>query len=101
MTQHQDGHFNGEQPLNPATFRQVAELPRWRVTLHDDEVHDPSYVVEAVVNATPLSHSAAVQRVIDAQRDGSTMLLLTHQELAEHYYVLLSKQNLVVSIERE
>lgn len=91
---------HSHRPAEGPAFRQVEALPRWRVLLHDDEVHDPAYVVESVVACVPLSATAATQRVVAAHRDGSALLLETHRELAELYYLQLSKRNLVVSIER-
>jgi len=83
-----------DSPQQPMTA-----LPRWRVSLHDDEVHDRQYVIEALVEYMPLSQAAATQRVVQAHMQGTAVLLHTHRELAELYYVQLSKQNLIVSIE--
>mgnify|MGYP006273291697 CR=1 FL=1 len=74
-------------------------LPQWKVLLHDDEVHERSYVADAINDALPLSYAAAMQRVIQAHRHGVAMILATHRELAELYYLQLSKRDLIVSIE--
>ena len=91
--QQQDG-AHSERPHEP-----VACLPPWRVMLHDDEVHDVPEMIDALMRCTPLSQAAATRRVVQAQTGGLTVLLHTHRELAELYYVQLSKQNLIVSIE--
>jgi ATP-dependent Clp protease adapter protein ClpS len=78
----------------------VTTLPRWRVSLHDDEVHDRQYVIDVLAEHMPLSHAAATQRVLQAHTHGTAVLLHTHRELAELYYVQLSKQDLIVTIEQ-
>ncbi len=96
-----DGYFTGpDDPYHGQGFRQVTALPQWRVLLHDDEVHDQGHMIDALTGHTPLSRAAATQRVVDAHRDGTVNLLTCHQELAELYCLQLSKQNLIVTIER-
>ncbi len=87
----------GEQPTDPPTVRHM--LPHWRLLLHDDEITERPNTIEAITECTPLSEAAATRRVIEAHRDGVAMLLHTHRELAELYYVQLSKHNLIVSLE--
>jgi len=79
----------------------VAALPQWRVVLHDDEVHDRNEVIARLTETLPISRSAATRRVMQAHDAGVATLLHAHQELAELYYVRLSKQNLIVTIERQ
>lgn len=84
-------------PTNQPMVRDA--LPQWRLLLHDDEVMDRAFTIDTITECTPLSHAAATRRVIEAHRHGVAMLLLTHRELAELFYVQLSKQNLIVSLE--
>jgi len=96
-----DDHFtSGDRPAD-ADREAVAALPQWRVLLHDDEVHERNEVIARLIETLPISRPAATRRVLEAYRTGVATLLHTHQELAELYYVLLSKQNLIVTIERE
>lgn len=74
-------------------------LPRWRLMLHDDEITDRPIIINAIVDCLPISKPAATLRVVEAYRRGTSQLLQTHRELAEHYYMLLSRRNLIVSIE--
>lgn len=98
-------HEKDEQPSPGESFNQhhdaVTALPQWRVMLHDDEVHGRMEVIDRLIETLPLNRTAATQRVLEAYRTGVATLLHTHQELAELYYVQLSKQNLIVTIERE
>lgn len=99
-----EGQFSGpDEPYETGegTSRHVAKLPQWRVLLHDDEVHEKQYVIDALDKSLPISKAAATQRVINAHRDGTTILLITHLELAELYCLQLSKQNLIVTLERD
>lgn len=99
-----EGHFTGPddpKPPHSPSFRQVDSLPKWRVLLHDDEVHDKQFTIDTLTALLPLSPAAATQRVINAYRDGTAILLITHLELAELYCLHLSKRNLIVSLDRE
>lgn len=89
----QNGDPPGEHPLVRDT------LPQWRLLLHDDEVTDRPNTIDAITECTPLTKAAATRRVIEAHRDGVAMLMHTHRELAELFYVQLSKRNLIVSLE--
>ncbi len=92
-----DQEWRADTSSNDAVVRQ--SLPRWRVVLHDDEVSDRPSMINAITQCTPLSHAAATQRVLAAHVDGTSLLLNVHRELAELYYVQLSKRNLIVTIE--
>jgi ATP-dependent Clp protease adapter protein ClpS len=98
-----DAAPNGPQNnphADPPPHRTVQQLPPWRLILHDDEVSEKQHVIAALAAALPLSRAAAAQRVLQAHRDGVATVLETHRELAELYYLQLSKRNLIVSIER-
>jgi len=88
-----------ESSPGSADAHRAGPLPQWRVMLHDDEVHERSYVADVLNEALPLSYAAAMQRVIQAHRHGVALILMTHRELAELYYLQLSKRDLIVSIE--
>ncbi len=95
--------FDPQRPESSPSDSQpqrVCALPRWRLLLHDDEVHDRPYMIDTLMRHTPLSQAAATRRVIQAHERGTALLLQTHRELAELYYVQLSKRNLIVSIEQ-
>jgi len=85
----------------PRRHQAVDRLPTWRVILHDDEVFDTDAVADVIADLLPLTINAATRRALEAQKRGVSVLLRTHRELAELYYLQLSKQNLIVSIEPE
>lgn len=101
MPHRPDGESAGSLPGSNAKFQQVDQLPQWRIVLHDDEVHEPLDMIELVCATLPLSRYAATRRVLETHRHGMSILLHAHQELAELYYLQLSKQNLIVTIEKE
>ncbi len=78
---------------------QVDELPPYKVLLHNDDENDTLYVVETVVELTPLSITAATQRMLEAHNTGIALLLTTHQERAELYQQQFTSKSLTVTIE--
>lgn len=82
-------------PVRPQTRR----LPPWRVLLHNDDVNDMPYVVEAIVTLTTLNRHDAVERTLEAHRRGLTLLLTTHREHAELLGEQFRSKRLTVTIE--
>ena len=74
-------------------------LPPWKVLLHNDDVNEVLFVVETIVELTPLSQPAATQRVIEAHHSGVSLLLTTHLERAELYKDQFTSKGLTVTIE--
>ena len=75
------------------------ELPPWKVLLHNDEVNGMDDVVRTIRMLTPLSTTAAVQRMLEAHRKGVTLLLTTHKERAELYQQQFASRKLTVTLE--
>ena len=50
-------------------------LPPWRVLLHNDDVNDMLYVANAIIELTTLDRQAAVQRMLEAHKNGLSQLL--------------------------
>ncbi|MFA7236188.1 MAG: ATP-dependent Clp protease adaptor ClpS [Phycisphaeraceae bacterium] len=84
-----------------AVHQRVERLPRWRIVLHDDEVHEPMEMIDLIASSLPMSRYAVIRRVLETHHKGTAVLMFAHRELAELYYLQLSKQNLIVTIERE
>jgi len=82
-------------PTRPRTRR----LPPWRVLLHNDDVNDMPYVVEAIVTLTTLNHHAAVECMLEAHKRGLALLLTTHREHAELISEQFRSKRLTVTIE--
>lgn len=96
-----DGESAGSLPRSKPLHQRVERLPRWRIVLHDDEVHEPMEMIDLVASSLPMSRYAVIRRVLETHHKGTAVLMLAHRELAELYYLQLSKQNLIVTIERE
>jgi len=82
-------------PTRPRTRR----LPPWRVLLHNDDVNDMPYVVEAIVTLTTLNRHAAVQCMLEAHKRGLALMVTTHREHAELISEQFRSKRLTVTIE--
>lgn len=74
-------------------------LPPWKVLLHNDDKNDMIYVVESIVELTPLKEQDAILRMKEAHESGVALLLTTHKERAELYKDQFESKGLVVTIE--
>ncbi len=77
------------------------QLPPWKVLLHNDDKNDMLYVVETIVELTPLNANEAVQRMKEAHTSGVSLLLVTHKERAELYKEQFTSKGLTVTIEQD
>jgi ATP-dependent Clp protease adaptor protein ClpS len=74
-------------------------LPPWKVLLHNDDKNDHAFVIDAIVNLTPLDKDEAVVRTREADQTGVALLLTTHKERAELYQEQFQSKGLTVTIE--
>ncbi len=74
-------------------------LPPFRVLLHNDDANDMVYVVETILELTPLNKERAVTAMLEAHTQGLSLLLVTHREKAELYLEQFQSKKLVVTIE--
>lgn len=77
----------------------VDTLPPFRVLLHNDDKHDMLYVVESLVDVTPIAYKPAARIMLEAHMRGRALVMVTHKERAEHYRDRLRSKGLVSSIE--
>ena len=77
----------------------VDRLPPWQVLLHNDDVNDMLYVVDAITELTPLGRPEAAMRMLEAHRRGLTLLMTTHREHAELLQDQFKSKQLTVTIE--
>lgn len=75
------------------------ELPPFRVLLHNDDEHDMLYVVESLVEVTPLAYKPAARVMLEAHMRGAALVMTTHKERAEFYRDRLRSKGLVATIE--
>jgi ATP-dependent Clp protease adaptor protein ClpS len=83
---------------NPKT-RPPQMLPPWKVLLHNDDKHYRDFVVDAIVELTPLNKQDAELRMKEADETGVALLLTTHKERAELYKDQFESKGLTVTIE--
>jgi len=74
-------------------------LPLWKVLLHNDDKNDILYVVDTIVELTPLNKQDAEERTVEAHDSGISLLLTTHKERAELYQEQFTSKGLTVTIE--
>jgi ATP-dependent Clp protease adaptor protein ClpS len=89
----------GTRPRPDTAPPRVDRLPPWNVLLHNDEVNDMGYVVEAIIALTPLKPECAIERMFEAHRTGVALLLSTHKEHAELLQEQFASKRLKITIE--
>lgn len=77
----------------------VDHLPPFSVLLHNDDVNDMNYVVQTIVDLTPLGTRQATLAMLEAHTRGLALLLTTHRERAELYQEQFASKSLRVTIE--
>lgn len=75
------------------------QLPPWKVLLHNDDKNTVHFVVQAIVDLTPLNIQDAIARMKEAHTTGVALLLVTHKERAELYKDQFESKGLTVTIE--
>lgn len=88
-----------ERKAPEQTSPRADRLPPFRVLLHNDDENDMFYVVETLVELTPLTKSQATQVMLEAHMSGCSLVLTTHKERAELYRDQFRSRFLVASIE--
>lgn len=79
--------------------QQVAQLPPWKVILHNDDVNPIDHVILTIVRLTPLKAEQAATRALEAHLRGLSMLLVTHRERAELYCEQFQTYKITVTCE--
>lgn len=87
-------------PPRPAPDKpKVDQLPPYRVLLHNDDVNSQEFVVSTLLELTPVKRVRAVEIMLEADRTGVSLVMVTHRELAEMYQDQLRSKGLTVTIE--
>ena len=74
-------------------------LPPWKVLLHNDDVNEMGYVISTLIELTPLNKEDALERTVEANDSGVSLILVTHRERAELYQEQFQTKKLTVTIE--
>ncbi len=77
----------------------VDRMPQWKVLLHNDDINEIGYVVEAIVELTCLNPLQALLQTLEADRSGLALILSTHRERAELLQEQFTSKRLTVTIE--
>ena len=89
-----------KEAVKPSPVRKPpAPMPQWKVLLHNDDVNDMPYVIETLVELTPLGKQEATLRTLEANDTGVALVLVTHRERAELYQEQFQTKRLTVTIE--
>jgi ATP-dependent Clp protease adaptor protein ClpS len=77
----------------------VDQLPPFRVLLHNDDHNDMQFVVDTLLDITPLEPTHCARVMLEAHTSGVALVLMTHQERAELYRDQFASKGLIVTIE--
>ena len=75
------------------------KLPPYRVLLHDDDINTDVFVMQSLLELTPLTQHAAFDITELAQKHGVAQVLVTHKERAELYMEQFGSKKITVTIE--
>ncbi|MHC5114542.1 MAG: ATP-dependent Clp protease adaptor ClpS [Planctomycetota bacterium] len=101
MSQDQRTNDGGTTTITRPKRPRLDRLPPWKVLLHNDDVNDVLYVVDAITSLTALPREEATIRMLEAHHTGVALLLETHQEHAELLQEQFESKLLTVTIEPE
>ena len=97
-------HYSDTMNAAPRTDEEVRELlrlmPRYRVTLHNDDAHAMDEVVIALMHTVPtLSIKDAIAIMFEAHNTGRAQVIICPREPAEYYRERLESFTLTSTIE--
>lgn len=84
----------------PSSKPKVEQMPPWKIILHNDDVNTAEYVVNRVQEITKLDEEDAVRKVLQADKEGLALLLVTHQEKAELFVEMFESCKIDVTMEK-
>lgn len=87
----------GVRPAPPTP--RVDHLPPFKVLLHNDDMNDMGFVVQSLIELTPLRLPAAVKVMESAHEEGVALVLVTHRERAELYCEQFATKGLCATTE--
>ncbi len=88
-----------ERPAARPQPPRVDHLPPFKVLLHNDDVNDMGFVLQSLIELTPLQLGAAVKVMEDAHEEGVALVLVTHRERAELYCEQFATKGLCATTE--
>ncbi len=89
-----------QTPAKPAPAKpRHHKLPPYKLLLHNDEFNTMDEVVIRIVKLTPLSAAQAINKMLEAHRSGTAILLVTHKERGELYVQQFASARISTSLE--
>ncbi|MFN0011566.1 MAG: ATP-dependent Clp protease adaptor ClpS [Phycisphaerales bacterium] len=88
-----------ERPAARPQPPRVDHLPPFKVLLHNDDVNDMGFVLQSLIELTPLHLAAAVKVMEHAHEEGVALVLVTHRERAELYCEQFATKGLCATTE--
>lgn len=101
MSFHYRGGPDAFFPVRPEGGPHRRHLPRYRVMLHSDSVHDLMFVVRTVMELTRFCRAEATHKMWEAHHRGQSVLLHTWLERAELYVEQFADRKITLTIEQE
>lgn len=75
-------------------------LDQYKVLLHNDDVNEMMFVVQAIVQVVPMAAEQAFTVMAEAHQSGVALVAVTHLELAELYRERFQSKGLTATIEK-
>ncbi len=89
-----------QTPVKPTPAKPKRhKLPPYKLLLHNDEFNTMDTVVIRIVKLTPLSAAQAIDKMLEAHRSGTAILLATHKERGELYVQQFASARITTSLE--
>ena len=76
-------------------------LPLWKVILHNDDVNSAEKVVRMVVEFVHIPVLAATKKMVEAHKEGQSLLTITHFERAEMIQQQFTSCSPIISVSIE
>jgi len=88
-----------ERPRTRPAPPRVDRLPQWKVLLHNDDVNEIGYVVDAIIELIAVNPMQALLQTLEAHKSGIALLMTTHRERAELLCEQFATKRLTVTAE--
>lgn len=86
--------------LDNELIARLQMLPKYRVLLHNDDIHDMDYVVRALLKSVPQLNSESAYRImLEAHSVGESTVIVCPRETAEFYSLSLRRKGLASTME--
>jgi len=74
-------------------------LKKWKVIVHNDDINTYNYVIKTFVEIVRLDEKTAYLKTVEVDKQGLSIVAITHKEHAEFIQGQLQSKALTVTIE--